>query len=110
MIRSLFSALLFAWLGLASVVAAPTEPADKPEGPKKEAPKTDYILQPSDLLKVQVFQEEDLNREVRISQENTVTLPLIGSIDLPHGLARVVLAEQLYRAVSILGNHPYHRE
>lgn len=29
---------------------------------------------------------------------------------LPHGLVRVLLAEQLYRAWSLHNNHPYHRE
>jgi 23S rRNA (pseudouridine1915-N3)-methyltransferase len=33
----------------------------------------------------------------------------LGRITLPHGLARIVLAEQLYRALTILGGHPYHR-
>ncbi len=28
---------------------------------------------------------------------------------LPHQLVRIVLAEQLYRALSLLSNHPYHR-
>ena len=33
----------------------------------------------------------------------------ISSLTLPHGMVRVVLAEQLYRAWSITQNHPYHR-
>lgn len=34
----------------------------------------------------------------------------LSRLTLPHGLVRVVLAEQLYRAVTVIQNHPYHRE
>jgi 23S rRNA (pseudouridine1915-N3)-methyltransferase len=33
----------------------------------------------------------------------------LSSMTLPHGMARVLLAEQLYRAWSLANNHPYHR-
>ena len=34
----------------------------------------------------------------------------LGKMTMPHGLVRVVLIEQLYRAWSLLQGHPYHRQ
>lgn len=58
---------------------------------------TDYVLQPSDLIRVMVFQEPDLQREVRITQEYSITLPLIGTIDLRGKTVRQ--AEEIIRSL-----------
>ena len=50
---------------------------------------------------------DGLDDELKARADDTLRL---SSLTLPHGLARLVLCEQLYRAVSVLKNHPYHRE
>jgi 23S rRNA (pseudouridine1915-N3)-methyltransferase len=44
-----------------------------------------------------------------IKQDAQLQLAL-SALTLPHAFARVLLAEQLYRAYSLMRNHPYHRE
>ncbi len=50
---------------------------------------------------------DGLDEEFKAQADDRLRL---SSLTLPHGMARLLLCEQLYRAVSVLKNHPYHRE
>lgn len=50
---------------------------------------------------------DGLHQDVKQRADRLVAL---SRFTLPHGLVRVMLAEQLYRAWSMTQNHPYHRE
>ena len=42
--------------------------------------------------------------------ENSNWVWSLSKLTLPHNLVKIILVEQLYRASTILNNHPYHRE
>jgi polysaccharide export outer membrane protein len=71
---------LFLAVSLTTALAFPVraEAADSPS----PTPQPDYVLQPYDLIRVVVFQEPDLGREVRLSPDTTLTLPLIQTVNL----------------------------
>jgi len=49
---------------------------------------------------------DGLDPRIRQSAHETLRL---SSLTLPHALVRVILAEALYRAASVINGHPYHR-
>lgn len=50
---------------------------------------------------------DGLHEMVKQSAQHLMAL---SALTLPHAFVRVLLAEQLYRAYSLMHNHPYHRE
>ncbi len=50
---------------------------------------------------------DGLDGELKTRADEMIRL---SSLTLPHGMARLLLCEQLYRAMSLIKNHPYHRE
>jgi 23S rRNA (pseudouridine1915-N3)-methyltransferase len=50
---------------------------------------------------------DGLDARIKNTAHETMRL---SSLTLPHALVRVILAEALYRATSVLKNHPYHRD
>ena len=94
-LRRLFLALALGALpALASAQNAPVAAAGAPVS----SGSADYMLRPADILQVKVFQEEDLTREVSVSREYAISLPLIGSVDLRNRSVRQAedLIRQLY--------------
>ena len=60
------------------------------------APRTTYVIGGPDGLGTEALKRADM-------------LLSFGRLTWPHGIVRILLAEQLYRAATILSGHPYHR-
>lgn len=70
-------------------------PTPDPLGEIKETP--EYRIGAGDLIQIQVFQIEDLERQVRVDNEGMISLPLIGNLKAA-GLTRTELENEITRS------------
>ncbi|HEY3176824.1 MAG TPA: polysaccharide biosynthesis/export family protein [Candidatus Polarisedimenticolia bacterium] len=86
-------------IGNAPSAAAPSAVPALPAG--TEAATSDYLIGPGDLLEVTVFEEESLNRTVRVGPDGAISLPLLGEIRIG-GLSKSHVEAEIVRR---LGEH-----
>lgn len=88
---------------LAATVSGQPVPAQTP--PQAAAPSTQqarnefvraYKIGPEDLISINVFEVPELNTKVRVSQDGTISLPLVGRVDI-NGLTQEEAADKLKR-------------
>ena len=58
-------------------------------------------------ISIQIGGADGLSSSIKKTADEIWSL---SEMTLPHGLVRIIIIEQLYRAWSIISNHPYHRE
>ncbi len=85
----IFAPALFIFLpicgSIPSAQAAEAEsakPLEKPAAPDTETPADTYLVQPGDLLQIDVWKEKDLQREIMVRPDGGINFPLIGDIDV----------------------------
>jgi len=86
------------FVALIATLTASFAEAAEPKTAEPKVATSDYALQPGDVVRVQIFQEPQLDREVRVSQKGEIFLPLVGRIEVKDqalsGIERTVT--QLY--------------
>lgn len=92
-------AVSFFTAGLVSALAAfpQAEPTATSQSPQdRDFFIREYIVGPGDLLEIKVFEQPDLNQKVRVSQDGSITLPLLGSVKVG-GLSKDGVEKELAR-------------
>jgi polysaccharide export outer membrane protein len=75
--------------GMSAARGAPSRP-ELPAPAKSAEPSGDYLIAPRDQLAIQVHGQDDLTRNVRVSENGSVTLPLVGEIAVAGLTAREI--------------------
>jgi polysaccharide export outer membrane protein len=80
MVIRLFCSLLV--LGAVAFAQAPAEPKATPAIAAPPVSQASHMLVPNELIEIKVFQEPDLDTNVRIPEDGRIVFPLIGEVAL----------------------------
>jgi polysaccharide export outer membrane protein len=72
--------------------------------PVLEAPRGDYRIGRQDLLEIKVFDVDELNQTVRVADDGSITMPLLGRLDV-RGLSKTQLEQMI---ATMLGERYVH--
>ena len=77
-----------------NVVGADAPPAAPVATAVPEEALNDYVIGPGDLLKIEIFELEELSKTVRVTGDGSITYPMLGSVKV-EGLAKRALEQKL---------------
>lgn len=80
-------------LGLLPLLASAQDGPGAEGTPTTPVVSKNYVLRSGDLVRIQVFQEPDLDRDLRVAQDATIVLPLIGTVSVGQRTLREVEAD-----------------
>lgn len=104
---------------LAVMAASCATPAPYDYSREPDPRRTEYVVGPADVLRVNVWREPELSVETRVRPDGTITMPLIGDIQAAHqplsvirnqisiGLAKFVKPENLQVTVALVSGASY---
>jgi polysaccharide export outer membrane protein len=81
------------------VTTAGTEPVAQPVDPRT------YLIGPEDIVKIEVFRDQDMSRTVNVRPDGKITMPLIGDIQA-EGLTPERLGVQIKEALAQYNKNP----
>ena len=89
-----------------AVLLALDERGDNLSSPELASLMRKHLDRAAPALALAIGAADGLPAEVKATAQSTIAF---GRATWPHMLVRVMAAEQIYRAVTILNDHPYHR-
>jgi polysaccharide export outer membrane protein len=97
--RIILLKLIAGAVALLGLVFCPTSASAARREAKNGGSLAGYKLHAMDLIKIQVFQEPDLDRELRVSQDNTIVVPLLGVVSVKDRTVREteLMITELYK-------------